>query len=63
MYRKGTVPNVRPGASVEEVIKMHAIARLMLHPWIKNTQVLGEDKNCRWRRLDLPFEEVPAEPT
>lgn len=39
MYRKGTVPNVRPGATGEEVIKMHAIARLMLHPFIKNIQV------------------------
>ncbi len=39
MYRKGTVPNVRPGASGEDVIKMHAVARLMLFPWIKNIQV------------------------
>ncbi len=39
MYRKGTVPDVRPGASGEEVIKMHAIARLMLYPWIRNIQV------------------------
>ncbi len=39
MYRKGTVPGVRPGATGEEVIKMHAIARLMLYPYIKNVQV------------------------
>jgi 7,8-didemethyl-8-hydroxy-5-deazariboflavin synthase CofH subunit len=39
MYRKGTVPNVRPGATGEEVIKMHAVARLMLYPYIKNVQV------------------------
>lgn len=39
MYRKGTVENVRPGATGEEVIKMHAISRLMLHPHIKNIQV------------------------
>lgn len=39
MYRKGTVAGVRPGATGEEVVKMHAIARLMLYPWIKNVQV------------------------
>ncbi len=39
MYRKGTVPGVRPGPSGEDVLKMHAIARLMLHPWIRNIQV------------------------
>ncbi|MDP8922268.1 MAG: 5-amino-6-(D-ribitylamino)uracil--L-tyrosine 4-hydroxyphenyl transferase CofH [Chloroflexota bacterium] len=39
MYRKGTVADVRPGASGEEVVAMHAVARLMLYPWIKNIQV------------------------
>ena len=31
MYRKGTVPGVRRGATGEEVMKMHAVARLMLN--------------------------------
>lgn len=39
MYRKGTVAGVRPGASGEEVVAMHAVARLMLYPWIRNIQV------------------------
>jgi len=39
MYRKQTVPGVRPGALGIEVVKMHAIARVMLTPWIKNIQV------------------------
>jgi len=39
MYRKGTVAGVRPGASGEEVVTMHAVARLMLYPWVKNIQV------------------------
>jgi FO synthase subunit 2 len=39
MYRKGTVPNVRPGALGVEVVVMHAVARLMLNGWIKNIQV------------------------
>ena len=39
MYRKGTIPDVRPGATGEEVVKMHAVARIMLHPHIRNIQV------------------------
>jgi len=39
MYRKGTVANVRPGPSGAEVVKMHAISRIMLSPWIDNIQV------------------------
>ncbi len=39
MYHNKTVPGVRPGATGEEVIKMHAIARIMLHPHIRNLQV------------------------
>lgn len=38
MYRKGLVDGVRPGATGAEVIKMYAIARLMLNNWIKNVQ-------------------------
>lgn len=40
-------PNVRPGPTVEENIRMHAIARLMLNGWIDNIQAswvkLGPD--------------------
>ncbi len=39
MVRKGTIPDIRPGATGEEVIKMHAIARIMLYPHIRNIQV------------------------
>jgi FO synthase subunit 2 len=39
MYRKGTVAGLQPGATGEEVVKMHAVARLMLYPWIRNVQV------------------------
>ncbi|MSQ28168.1 MAG: 7,8-didemethyl-8-hydroxy-5-deazariboflavin synthase subunit CofH [Dehalococcoidia bacterium] len=39
MYRKGTVAGVRPGATGEEVVRMHAVARLMLYPHIRNIQV------------------------
>jgi len=39
MFNKGLVPNVRPGATGAEVIKMYAISRIMLNNWIPNLQV------------------------
>jgi FO synthase subunit 2 len=41
MYQRGLVPGVRPGATGLEVIKMHALARLMLGPTFRNIQ-------CSW---------------
>ena len=38
MYRRGLVPGVRPGATGVEVIKMHALARLILGPTFRNVQ-------------------------
>jgi FO synthase subunit 2 len=38
MYRRGLVPGVRPGATGTEVVKMHALARLILGPSIRNIQ-------------------------
>jgi FO synthase subunit 2 len=38
MYRRRLVPGVRPGATGTEVVKMHALARLMLGPSIRNIQ-------------------------
>jgi FO synthase subunit 2 len=38
MYAKGLVPNVRPGATGLEVIRLHALARLMLGPTFGNIQ-------------------------
>ncbi len=39
MYRYGLVKGLRPGPSRDEVIKMHAIARIMLNNYIPNIQV------------------------
>jgi 7,8-didemethyl-8-hydroxy-5-deazariboflavin synthase CofH subunit len=39
MYREGLVPGVRRGATGEEVVKMHAVSRLMLSGFIDNIQV------------------------
>ena len=38
MYQRKLVKNVRPGATGAEVVKMHAIARLMLGPTFRNIQ-------------------------
>ncbi|RTE67088.1 7,8-didemethyl-8-hydroxy-5-deazariboflavin synthase subunit CofH [Amphritea opalescens] len=32
------IPNVRPGPTVDENIRMHAVSRLMLHGWVDNIQ-------------------------
>ena len=38
MARKGLVPGLRPIVPHEEVLRMYAVARLMLDPWIPNIQ-------------------------
>jgi FO synthase subunit 2 len=38
MYHHHLAPSLRPGPSGNEVVKMHALARLMLGPSIKNIQ-------------------------
>src|SRR5881296_1631868 len=38
MWSKGLVPGVRPGATGSEVVKMHALARLVLGPSFRNIQ-------------------------
>jgi CofH subfamily radical SAM domain protein len=53
MYRKGTVPGVRAGATGEEVLKMHAIARLMLNGHIKNIQVSWVKEGMKLSQLCL----------
>jgi FO synthase subunit 2 len=41
MFAEGLDDDMRPGATGSEVIKMHAIARIMLNGWIDNIQ-------CSW---------------
>ncbi len=38
LFSAGVVKKVRPGATADEVLKMHAVSRLVLHPWIRNIQ-------------------------
>ncbi len=38
MFLKSLVPGIRPGATGEEVLRMYAVSRLMLHGWIDHIQ-------------------------
>jgi FO synthase subunit 2 len=38
MYRKSLIPGIRPGATPDEVLRMYAVARLMLHGSIHHVQ-------------------------
>ncbi len=38
MVRKSLVPGVRPYIAPDEVLRMYAVSRLMLDPWIRNIQ-------------------------
>ncbi len=44
MYQRKLVNNVRQGATGAEVVKMHAVARLMLGPTFRNIQPCGGKK-------------------
>ena len=53
MYSQRTVPNIRPGADGNEVIKMHAVARIMLNNHIPNIQVSWVKEGARMSQLLL----------
>ncbi|MGI0014552.1 MAG: 5-amino-6-(D-ribitylamino)uracil--L-tyrosine 4-hydroxyphenyl transferase CofH, partial [Nitrososphaera sp.] len=53
MYNRGTVRNVRPGADGNEVVKMHAVARIMLNNYIRNIQVSWVKEGPRMCQLLL----------
>jgi FO synthase subunit 2 len=53
MYSHGTVPNVRAGADGNEVIKMHAVARIMLNNHVPNIQVSWVKEGARMSQLLL----------
>jgi|SoiMethySBSTD1v2_1073268.scaffolds.fasta_scaffold169299_3 FO synthase subunit 2 len=53
MYNRNTVPRVRPGADGNEVIKMHAVARIMLNNYIPNIQVSWVKEGARMSQLLL----------
>ncbi len=49
MYSKRLVPDVRPGATGAEVIRMHALARLMLGRHSATSRRRGSRKDQSWR--------------
>ncbi len=51
MYSHHTVPNIRAGADGNEVIKMHAVARIMLNNHIPNIQVSWVKEGARMSQL------------
>ena len=53
MFMKGLVDDVRPGPTGIEVIKMHAIARIMLNNWIPNIQASWVKEGTRMSQLLL----------
>ena len=53
MFMKDLVDDVRPGPSGIEVIKMHAIARIMLNNWIPNIQASWVKEGSRMSQLLL----------
>jgi FO synthase subunit 2 len=53
MYNDHTVENVRAGADGNEVIKMHAVARIMLNNHIPNIQVSWVKEGARMSQLLL----------
>ena len=53
MFMQELVNDVRPGPSGIEVIKMHAIARIMLNNWIPNIQASWVKEGARMSQLLL----------
>jgi 5-amino-6-(D-ribitylamino)uracil---L-tyrosine 4-hydroxyphenyl transferase len=53
MYSHGTMPNIRAGADGNEVIKMHAVARIMLNNHIPNIQVSWVKEGARMSQMLL----------
>jgi FO synthase subunit 2 len=53
MYSHSTVPNIRAGADGNEVVKIHAVARIMLNNHIPNIQVSWVKEGARMSQLLL----------
>ncbi len=53
MFMKGLVENVRPGPSGMDVIRMHAVARIVLNNWIPNIQASWVKEGPRMSQLLL----------
>ena len=47
MFRKSLVPEIRPGASPDEVLRMSAVSRIMLNGWIDHIQASWVKQGAR----------------
>jgi FO synthase subunit 2 len=52
-HTKDVMPNMRPGPSGNEVMKMHAVSRIMLNGYINNIQVSWVKEGARMSQLLL----------
>ena len=53
MFLKNLVQDVRPGPTGMDVVKMHAVARIMLNNWIPNVQASWVKEGSRMSQLLL----------
>jgi FO synthase subunit 2 len=53
MYKRGLLNGIRPGPSGVEVMKVHAISRIMLNNWIPNLQVSWVKEGSRFGQVLL----------
>jgi len=53
MYFNNAIPNTRPGPSGNEVMKMHAVSRIMLNGYINNIQVSWVKEGARMSQVLL----------
>jgi 7,8-didemethyl-8-hydroxy-5-deazariboflavin synthase CofH subunit len=53
MFLKGLIPNVRTGPTGMDVVKVHAVARIMLNNWIPNIQASWVKEGDRISQLLL----------
>jgi len=53
MYNHAIIPNLRPGANGNDVVKMHAVSRIMLHKYINNIQVSWVKEGTRMSQVLL----------
>jgi 5-amino-6-(D-ribitylamino)uracil---L-tyrosine 4-hydroxyphenyl transferase len=53
MYFNGAIPSIRPGPGGNEVMKMHAVSRIMLNGYIDNIQVSWVKEGARMSQVLL----------
>ena len=60
MYKKSLVPGIAASMPDEEVLRMYAVSRFMLHPWIANIQVSWVKQGPGWRSAASKLERMTS---